>query len=403
MNDDQGPPAALADAAAAAPFRRLAATAAVLRTAIGQKTADGISLESGPGYALFGCYEDLAAGAYLARILLAGPGDGSVTIDIAARFGAVVLASRRVELASIENNAIDLHAALPFPLSGCEVRLYCHDRVRADIRGLEIYALGAELSPSQSALARRVDYFTRCIGPKVEGWLGSRMHEMIRVIGPIFDLLGVKGNIAEIGVHHGLFFFLLNAIRRDTERCFAIDLFDDQELNIDHSGSGSLSTFVSHLENLLPAEQEFVDVHKRDSLNFSIGEFERMFAPDGVKLFSVDGGHTVMHVCNDLSLVQEVVVPGAIVALDDFFGPHWPTVTEGFYLFMETRNRRLSPLLFFQNKLFLTTLSEHDLWLEHLAAGLEAVLGKDDLGHWRYVEIAGAKVLSHGRREFPEE
>src|SRR5439155_4104777 len=103
------------------------------------------------------------------------------------------------------------------------------------------------------------------------------------------------------------------------------------------------------------------------------------------------------HVCNDLTLAQEVLVPGGIIALDDFLGPHWPTVTEGFYRFMATRNRRLSPLLFFQNKLFLTTASEHDLWSERLGAGLVASFGDDEMraGRWKNIEIAGTKALSY--------
>jgi len=62
-------------------------------------------------------------------------------------------------------------------------------------------------------------------------------------------------------------------------------------------------------------------------------------APDGC-----DAGHTIQHACNDLHLVQEVLVPGGIVALDDHMSVHWPGVTEGFYRFMYTQNRRLKPL-----------------------------------------------------------
>jgi hypothetical protein len=45
---------------------------------------------------------------------------------------------------------------------------------------------------------------------------------------------------------------------------------------------------------------------------------------------SIDAGHTILHACNDLSLAQEVLVPGGIVALDDYMSVHWPGITEGF-------------------------------------------------------------------------
>jgi hypothetical protein len=249
-----------------------------------------------------------------------------------------------------------------------------------------------------SELDNRIDHFNTRIAPGVEGWLGDRIYQVIKTIGPIFAELQITGHIVEIGVHHGLSFFLMMALRDDVERCVAIDLFDSQQLNIDRSGMGSLATFSLHLEALLPAEAPYVTIVQRDSLSFSLYEFGQLFAPAGVKLFSIDGGHTVVHVVNDLSLAQEVLVAGGIVALDDFLGPHWPTVTEGFYRFMQAHNRRLSPLLYFQNKLFLTTLSEHDLWLEKLRTGLKAIAGEEfGSGHWRVVEIAGATCLSHAR------
>jgi hypothetical protein len=66
-----------------------------------------------------------------------------------------------------------------------------------------------------------------------------------------------------------------------------------------------------------------------------------------VKFFSIDAGHAVQHACNDLALVQEVLVPGGIVALDDYMSVHWTEVTEGFCRFMYFQNRQLKPFLYF--------------------------------------------------------
>jgi len=384
--------------AAVSPIRRYSAGDPALHTAIGEKTADLIRLSGGPGRGLFGPYVELAAGPCVARIIIEGPAEGNVIADIVAEHGQVELVARSIDLAALDGPAIELRTILPRPMENCEVRLYCEEKVHANVRAVEI-EIPASLSLEPDAdLDRRLRYFTAQIAPRVEGWLGDRMPQIVRVFGSIFERHQVKGHIAEIGVHHGLSFFLFNALRRDDELCFAIDLFDDQHLNVDKSGMGSLSKFVSHLEAVLPLEKPFLRILQRDSLTFSLQEFSTIFAPAGVKLFSVDGGHTELHICNDLTLVQEVLVPGGIVAVDDFFGPHWPAVTAGFYQFMATRNRRLSPLLFFQNKLFLTTVSEHDLWLDHLRTGLPAVIGEQEFqsGQWKCVEIAGAAVLAHG-------
>ncbi len=94
----------------------------------------------------------------------------------------------------------------------------------------------------------------------------------------------------------------------------------------------------------------------------------KIISRNGIRLFSIDGGHHIEHVINDLSIAQELLCPRGIVLLDDFFGPLWPTVTEGFFEYMKRRNARLAPLLVFQNKLFLTTYSEQPAMLGRYAA-----------------------------------
>ena len=242
---------------------------------------------------------------------------------------------------------------------------------------------------------QRLEQFDSEIFGRVEGWLSDRMSQIVRVFGTIFDANGVRGNIAEFGVHHGLFLFLLNALRSEDEECFAIDVFDHQQLNVDHSGSGSLAAFCSHLDTLMGAQRRFFRIVQRDTLSFSTVEVAELFGKPGVKMFSIDAGHTVQHACNDLHLAQEVLVPGGIVALDDYMSVHWPGVTEGFYRFMYAGNRRLKPFLYFQNKLFLTTISEHATLLQQFRAAIEASFSDEvRSGRWKEVEIAGSSCVS---------
>jgi Methyltransferase domain len=251
-----------------------------------------------------------------------------------------------------------------------------------------------ELRVSESR-QQRLEHFNSHIYGHVEGWLGDRMWQIINVIGTILDTNGVHGNIAEFGVHHGLFLFLLNTLRNDDELCFAIDVFDEQRLNVDCSGRGSSSVFLSHIETLMASQQRSFRVVQRDTTSFSIIDIVNLFGKKGVKFFSIDAGHTVQHACNDLTLAQEVLVSGGVIALDDYMSVHWPGVTEGFYRFMHFQNRRLKPFLFFQNKLFLTTVSEHGLCLQQFRTAIEATCGDEvRSGRWKDVEIAGSNCLS---------
>jgi hypothetical protein len=378
--------------------KRYSAGDPAILTAIGKKTADLICIDDGPGDGLFGPYIRLEAGPCIARIVFVGAAEGQVVADLVAEHGNLRLAVLRIDLAQVENQVIELRTVLPRALSSCEVRIYCEAKVHVTISAVEIESSLPLSQIHDAELDRRIEYFTTKIAPQVQGWVGPRMHQAVEFIGATFRKYNISGHVAEIGVHHGLSLFLFDALRRDHEICFAIDLFGDQHLNIDNSGMGSRDMLESHLDALLTDEKPFVKIIERDSLQFSLQEFTALFAPVGVKLFSVDGGHTPVHVCNDLTLAQEVLVPGGFIALDDFFGPHWPGVTDGFYQFMTTRNRRLKPILFFQNKLFLTTVSEHDLWLENLKVWLRDVIGDDEFhaGHWKQVEIAGSQVLSYG-------
>lgn len=242
---------------------------------------------------------------------------------------------------------------------------------------------------------QRLEHFNSCVYGNVEGWLGDRMWQIVDVVGAILDTNGVQGNIAEFGVHHGLFLFLLNILRNEDEECFAIDVFDDQHLNVDCSGRGSLAAFLSHLETLMAPQRGFFRIVQRDTTSFSSTEVADLLGKQGVKFFSIDAGHTIQHACNDLHLVQEVLAPGGIVALDDYMSVHWPGVTEGFYRFMNFQNRRLKPFLYFQNKLFLTTVSEQHSWLKQFRTAIEAICGEElRSGRWKEVEIAGADCLS---------
>src|SRR5580698_4214552 len=87
----------------------------------------------------------------------------------------------------------------------------------------------------------------------VEGWLhvttGAAMAETLW----IQERLGITGNVAEIGIHHGRSFIALALGMRANEIAFAIDLFEKQHLNIDYSGMGDRAKFLRNLSRFSPA------------------------------------------------------------------------------------------------------------------------------------------------------
>jgi hypothetical protein len=231
----------------------------------------------------------------------------------------------------------------------------------------------------------------------VDGWMGDRIGQILRFVNRYHLSKGISGDIVEIGIHHGKLFFVMASLRCDLDMCVAIDVFEDQELNIDRSGSGSSHQFINHLNTLFPDLVAHTKIIKADSMSITPAAAHCVISKNGVRLFSVDGGHTAVHVVNDLSIAQELIVPSGIVMLDDFLGPLWPSVTEGFFLFMAKNNVRLAPLLIFQNKLFLTTYSEHHLALDAMRKFLDVEVPQEMAsGRWRYSMMCGHKVLCFG-------
>jgi hypothetical protein len=118
---------------------------------------------------------------------------------------------------------------------------------------------------------------------------------------------------------------------------------------------------------------ESVELLAADSLSLNSAALADIFEKfGGFRLFSVDGGHTREHAYSDLLAAQELLAPGGIVLLDDFFQQNWPEVTEGVARYFATATVKLAPVCIAGSKLFLTTLSHYGSCLEHVQRGLKA-------------------------------
>lgn len=217
----------------------------------------------------------------------------------------------------------------------------------------------------------------------VEGWVAPD------VLAPLEHLAaasaGIEGGCCEIGVHHGRLFLALLNLVGDARPSLAIDVFDLQALNIDRSGAGSRTRFLENVARFSP-HGAAVTAMQADSLALGMADLAQIRQQMGLfRLFSVDGGHTADHAVNDLGIAQELLANGGILLLDDFFQPNWPGVTEGFYRFFATQNRRLAPLCLAGSKLFLTTVSFQRTYLQGLGRALSDRAG----GQVKPVRVCG--------------
>jgi hypothetical protein len=199
----------------------------------------------------------------------------------------------------------------------------------------------------------------------IEGWLSRVDAEIIRTVLSYQNELELFGSVAEIGVHHGKCFIELCLGLGPGERAYAIDVFEDQHLNLDKSGMGDFNIFKTNLGKFgMGTERVLID--RRSSEKVTAEEISNAVGP--VRFFSVDGGHWLEIVENDLKLAETASANYGVIALDDFHRPEWPDVSAGLFRWFEKRKRPMVPFAIGFNKLY---LCEHD-WADRYSAALRS-------------------------------
>ncbi len=203
----------------------------------------------------------------------------------------------------------------------------------------------------------RRELMYRTVGHRtVQGWILPEMMTLVSALSRRQRDDGIAGHVVEIGVHHGRFCIALDLLRGPDEKTLAIDLFDDQELNPDHSGRGDRDVFIANMKRHA-GPQDGLIVHSGDSMLLTGGRVRDLLG-GASRLFSVDGGHTSEIVQRDMQTAAEALVSGGIVIADDVFNERWPGVAEGTHRYLD-QPESLTPFGVGYNKLLLTTSREH--------------------------------------------
>ncbi len=196
--------------------------------------------------------------------------------------------------------------------------------------------------------------FLTDIKPTINGWLYPGAVEVTEVLLASQNTLGVKGGGIEIGVYQGLYLSFLAAATEQAWAGLDVYMFGQRDIartNIDRvlkeAGSASTVTLIQTNTQTLD-EQSFADLLSGAGI-------------DTISFASIDGDHSAEGVFHDMRLVESKLVPGGIIALDDIFSVMSGSVTEGMfrYMFGETS---LRPVVFSDNKLFLTTRGYDELY-----------------------------------------
>jgi len=180
---------------------------------------------------------------------------------------------------------------------------------------------------------------------RIEGWFSRDAALMFMAYNEVVASQGIAGDVLEIGVHHGLSAIGLSAMRREGARFVAVDLFEElQQQNISGSGQGSRRRFEQNMAEF------FADV---GFVRCIVGLSSALQPADlggGFSFCHVDGGHSMRETFQDLELCADILLPGGLLALDDYFNPAYPGVCEGAVKFWLTHDRLLRPIAIGFNK-----------------------------------------------------
>ena len=203
----------------------------------------------------------------------------------------------------------------------------------------------------------------------------------------VLKMSEVKTSLAEIGVYHGKSFLALVSLRKQNERCVAIDCFENQaEINRDESGVGDYEKFRKHAIKFCEVTKEteeskfvwdgvvdsdtnmpnFIKVISKDSTKLT-KEADFNEDDDGsVRIFSIDGSHTVETTLRDLSFAaDECLHEQGVVILDDCFNPDWPGCISGLAKYLDLSSR-IVPFAIAYNKVYLCAPSLVETYQAHV-------------------------------------
>ena len=219
----------------------------------------------------------------------------------------------------------------------------------------------------------------------VPGWVVADLPEFLRILKDV--PWNQKGGVAEVGVYMGRFFLLLRAMLDKAEPSYGIDIFEDQELNLDFSGTDKArqEIFANYIHKYDAFGGEGVSVIKGDSTSSATQALLSQSIPEGsIRYFSIDGGHTKIHTLNDLKIAEKYVADGGIVILDDILHPHWLGVMDGLIQYL-TDFPTLVPFAVGHNKMFLCKYSYHQKYLDTAAKSKSATKLIEFMGHKLWV------------------
>ena len=186
--------------------------------------------------------------------------------------------------------------------------------------------------------------------PSIQGFFSFDAALMFMAYNQLARADGVSGDALEIGVHHGLSAIAVASLVETGRRFVAVDLFEMQHRNQSRSGAGHREVFLQNMLNFFD-DLGFVEIVAESSSALKAEALGSQFS-----FCHIDGGHSPEETYHDLDLCAGILLPGGLVALDDYFNPAFPGVSEGAVKFKLDHGELLKPIAIGFNKVLFQKL-----------------------------------------------
>ncbi len=186
--------------------------------------------------------------------------------------------------------------------------------------------------------------------PSIQGFFTFDAALMFMAYNQFIRADGILGDVLEIGVHHGLSAVALGSLVENGKRFVAVDLFEIQDQNYSRSGEGHREVFLQNMQTF------FDDLGFLQIVAGSSAELKPEALGSQFSFCHIDGGHSPEETYQDLKLCSQILLPGGLLAVDDYFNPSFPGVSEGAIKFKLEHPETLKPIAIGFNKVLFQKL-----------------------------------------------